>query len=217
MFSSKLSRSILGAGVVLSFAFGLFAPLTADAALLYRQLQLGMRGGDVSDLQAFLATDVTIYPQGLVTGYFGFLTKAAVSNFQVRNGIANVGRVGPQTMAAINAQMGGVSVLDKTAPTIGTVVISAINVGATFTWNTNENSSAIIYYSTSPISLIEASATSAVTVGGTSLLVHTDLRSTHSASLTGLSANTTYYYVVYVRDGAGNESITMQNTFKTAM
>jgi len=70
--------------------FGL--AFTANAATLTRQLELGMRGDDVSSLQTFLAQDVTIYPQGLVTGYFGSLTKSAVSNFQARNGISTVGR-----------------------------------------------------------------------------------------------------------------------------
>lgn len=212
MFGSKFSRSVLGAGVVFSFALAMVMPLTADAASLYRQLQLGMSGSDVSDLQVFLARDVSVYPQGLVTGYFGVLTRTAVSNFQAKNGIAVVGRVGPVTMAAINAQMGNVG-LDASAPWISGVTVSSTSNGANINWSTNENSSAIIYYSTSPISMTEGNP---VTIGGSTLLAHTDLRSSHSASLTGLQANTTYYYVVYVRDGSGNESITWPQTFVTA-
>lgn len=210
-FVKVFSRSVLSAGVLLSFAFAAFMPAGADAAALYRQLQLGMSGSDVSDLQSFLARDTTIYPQGLVTGYFGTLTRAAVSKFQARNGIAVVGRVGPVTMAAINAQMGTTGA-DIYAPTISSISISTTSSSVTLNWNTNENSSAIVYYSTSPISLTEGST---VTVGGSSSLVHTDLRANHSANLTGLQANTTYYYVLYVRDGSGNETVTWPSTFRT--
>jgi hypothetical protein len=212
MFSSKASTFLIGSGVMLSLAFGLFMPFSADAAMLYRQLQKGMTGSDVSDLQVFLATDATIYPQGLVTGYFGNLTFSAVSNFQARNGIATVGRVGPITMAAINTQMAN-GLGDRVSPFIGPVAVTSTNTGATINWSTNENSAAIIYYSTSPISMIEGEH---VTIGGSSLLVHTDLRVSHSGVLTGLTPNTTYYYVVYVRDGSGNESITWPSAFQTA-
>ena len=45
------------------------------------------------------------YPQGLVTGYYGALTQAAVQNFQAKNGIVSsgtpdstgYGNVGPKT------------------------------------------------------------------------------------------------------------------------
>lgn len=63
--------------------------------------------------------------------------------------------------------------------------------------------------------MIEGSQTSGVTIGGSSVLVHTDLRSSHSVTISGLNSNTTYYYVVYVRDGSGNESITWPATFQT--
>ncbi|MDQ5969133.1 MAG: hypothetical protein QG579_290 [Patescibacteria group bacterium] len=205
--------------VVASALFALVAvsiPAVSFADTLYRQLELGMTGSDVSSLQTFLAQDNTIYPQGLVTGYFGSLTKSAVSNFQARNGISSIGRVGPVTMAAINLQMnGGTLGSDRSAPIISSLGVSMTNNTVSMNWNTSENSSAIIYYSTSPISMIEGSATSAITIGGSSFLVHSDLRSTHSATITGLQANTTYYYVVYVRDGIGNENITWPSTFHT--
>jgi hypothetical protein len=208
-----LTLSVLG--IVSLFMFSL--AYTASAATLYRQLELGMRGSDVSSLQTFLALDSTIYPQGLVTGYFGVLTKAAVSNFQVRNGILNVGRVGPITMAAINAQMNGGNTVgfDRYAPTISLLSVSTTQTAATINWNTSENSSAVVYFSTLPLSMIEASSNSAVTIGGSSLLVHADLRLSHSAAITGLQSNTTYYYVVYVKDGSGNESVTWPATFHT--
>jgi len=69
---------------------------------LIRQLQEGMTGDDVKLLQEILATDPEIYPEGLITGYFGPLTKRAVKNFQKKANIEQVGRVGPKTLAKIN-------------------------------------------------------------------------------------------------------------------
>lgn len=211
------NRLLVETGIVIFAILAISIPFITHSQTLTRQLELGMRGNDVSALQTFLARDNTIYPQGLVTGYFGSLTKSAVSNFQARNGISSIGRVGPVTLSAINAQMaGGVSGADVYAPSISGVNVSTTNSSATMSWNTSENSSAIIFYNTSPLPMTESSPTSSVTVGGTSLLLHTDLRTSHSGTLTGLQANTTYYYVLYVKDGTGNESITWPATFQTS-
>lgn len=215
--SSKTTRmlvlSIIGVAAMLMFSLA----YTASAATLTRQLEQGMTGADVSALQTYLAQDNTIYPQGLVTGYFGTLTTSAVSNFQSRNGIATVGRVGPVTLALLNLKMNGTVVggPDIYAPSINSLNVSVSSNSATFYWNTNENASAIIYYGTSFPNMIEGGVGYSVTVGGSSYLVHTDLLSSHSAVINSLSANTTYYYVVYVRDGFGNETITWPATFHT--
>lgn len=206
-FNRVFTLSVVGMMTLLMFGLA----LTARADTLTRQLEQGMSGADVSSLQVFLAKDSTIYPQGLVTGFFGLMTKTAVSNFQTRNGIASVGRVGPVTLSVINQQMNG----DNSAPVISSLNVSTTNSSVTMNWYTSENAAAIIYYSTSPISMLEGSPTSAVTIGGSSFLVHTDLRSVHSATLIGLQSNTVYYYVVYVRDGSGNENITWPSTFQT--
>ena len=67
-----------------------------------RQLEEGMQGEDVKKLQQLLSTDPEIYPEGLITGYFGPKTRRAVEKFQERAGVDQVGRVGPQTLARIN-------------------------------------------------------------------------------------------------------------------
>ena len=69
---------------------------------LIRHLREGMSGEDVTLLQEVLATDIDVYPEGLVTGYFGPLTKNAVKRFQKIAGIEQVGLVGPKTSASIN-------------------------------------------------------------------------------------------------------------------
>jgi len=66
-----------------------------------RALSQGVTGDDVKQLQEFLKTFPDVYPEGLVTGYFGPLTEAAVKKFQEQNGIESVGIVGPITQAKL--------------------------------------------------------------------------------------------------------------------
>jgi plastocyanin len=74
-----------------------------------RILSPGSSGDDVSRLQAYLARDPSVYPEGLVTGYYGSLTEAAVERWQVKYNIVSTGtpgttgfgQVGPRTAAAI--------------------------------------------------------------------------------------------------------------------
>lgn len=85
--------------VGIAFSAVLFsAPFLAQAAIS-QQLDLGASGDDVTQLQTFLAEDSTVYPEGLITGYYGALTAAAVSRFQTKNGLPAVDRVGPMTLA----------------------------------------------------------------------------------------------------------------------
>lgn len=44
-----------------------------------------------------------VYPEGLVTGYFGSLTEKAVKRFQTKYGIEQTGFVGPQTRSKLNS------------------------------------------------------------------------------------------------------------------
>ncbi|MFZ2556245.1 MAG: peptidoglycan-binding protein [Minisyncoccia bacterium] len=187
-------------------------------AEINRSLDVGSTGADVSELQAFLAKDATLYPQGLVTGYYGFLTKAAISNFQSRNGIDAVGRVGPITRAALNAQMAGGmsggSGGDNSAPII--MGAAAVNVGmtsASIIWNTNESARGIVYYSTTPLSLLENGST--VSVSGIATSTDTALRISQIVPMSGLQAKTTYYYLIHATDAAGNVNITWPTTFTT--
>lgn len=67
--------------------------------------------GAITRLQTILAKDATIYPEGLVTGFFGPATDRAVKAFQVKNGITTAGGqgyglVGPATTKALLASCG---------------------------------------------------------------------------------------------------------------
>lgn len=214
---ATLSLFVAGLFALLAMTVG---PSAAQAATLYRQLQLGMSGSDVSSLQAFLAQDATLYPQGLVTGYFGTLTKSAVANFQARNGIAQsgdlgFGRVGPATLPVLIAQMaGGVSVgTGGVAPVISNITISPSTNSAALSWNTNESARGVVHYSSSP--LVTYERTNSVDVSGNTAMADTNFRTLHSVSLSNLSANTTYYFLVYTTDQDGNVSVTMPSSFRT--
>lgn len=67
-----------------------------------KTLKLGMADAEVKALQEFLKTLPEIYPEGLVTGYYGPLTQAAVKRLQASWGIESVGIVGPKTRAKLS-------------------------------------------------------------------------------------------------------------------
>ncbi len=65
---------------------------------LTRILSRGSSGSDVRKLQEFLSKDKDVYPGGLITGFFGPLTEAAVKKWQEKHGIKPVGSIGPKTI-----------------------------------------------------------------------------------------------------------------------
>ncbi len=90
-------------------AIGASYSSAATCDLPSRSLRRGLSGDDVSRLQQFLARDSSIYPEGIVSGYFGILTERAVQRWQARNeivtsgipAITGFGVVGPRTLAAM--------------------------------------------------------------------------------------------------------------------
>ncbi|MDD2677798.1 MAG: peptidoglycan-binding protein [Candidatus Paceibacterota bacterium] len=75
---------------------------TSSGVCFYTDLQQGMTSAEVSKLQTQLKLDPTVYPEGLVTGYFGPLTLKAAKAFQAKYGIITTGYVGPLTRAKLN-------------------------------------------------------------------------------------------------------------------
>jgi len=73
-----------------------------EAVQITRQLAIGATGDDVRELQELLASDPELYPEGIITGYFGPLTARAIERLQERFGIERVGEVGPLTRQTIN-------------------------------------------------------------------------------------------------------------------
>jgi peptidoglycan/xylan/chitin deacetylase (PgdA/CDA1 family) len=79
-----------------------------------RSLGRGMSGEDVRNLQQRLKNEG--YYSGPVTGSFGPLTGAAIGKYQEKNGLPNVGKVGPQTLKKLN----GICIVTTPAVTNGT-------------------------------------------------------------------------------------------------
>ncbi len=75
----------------------------AEIKELRADLREGMTDADVKTIQELLASDPTIYPKGLVTGYFGPMTKEAIMRFQTKNGLEVTGLIDTETRAAMDA------------------------------------------------------------------------------------------------------------------
>lgn len=73
------------------------------------RLSAGSTGIEVANLQIFLAQDASIYPSGIISGYYGQLTVKAVQQFQTKFNIVTsgtpdttgFGAVGPKTLAML--------------------------------------------------------------------------------------------------------------------
>jgi len=71
-----------------------------------QDLYYGMTSSEIKCLQQFLANlGSNIYPEKLITGYYGTLTKAAVQRYQALKGIIATGYFGPLTRAVANKKM----------------------------------------------------------------------------------------------------------------
>lgn len=113
---------------------------------------------------------------------------------------------GNKTVSATVSFKTLVSPADVTAPVITHVAASGISSSsATIVVRSNEEVSADLYVSAvSP--LVEASS---------SVYSHTTLDDEHRFVLTGLSSSTSYYFIVRIKDSAGNSAVSAQKSFKT--
>ncbi len=97
--------------------------------------------------------------------------------------------------------------LDVVAPVLNSVVASsAASTTATITWNTNEAATGKVYFGTSsPLVLASAATQSNATLG-----------TSHSFTLTGLTPNTTYYFVAESKDASNNTATSSQSSITTS-
>jgi len=76
-----------------------------SCSVFSQDLYYGMNSGQVKCLQQFLANlENNIYPEKLITGYYGPLTLAAVQKYQAFKGIITTGYFGPLTRAESNIE-----------------------------------------------------------------------------------------------------------------
>jgi len=224
---TRLERNILALSVlfVLSLiGILLMLPASVHAASLDSQLSPGDNNANVTILQTYLAQDTSIYPEGLVTGFYGTLTTAAVQRFQCAFSIictgsvatTGYGRVGPITLASINSKMNGVPSADTQVPLISSIGVSTGINTANISWNTNQMTQGVVRYSTSPIVLSEENGISgSVGVSGDTASTDSSFRTSQNVLIANLQRNTQYYYVIYTTNVAGHVSITWPATFTT--
>ncbi len=116
--------------VVFVFSFAQHA--IASSCPFTRELSSGVTHQEVAELQRFLSNDSTIYPEKLVTGYYGNLTVNAVKRFQGGAGLLQSGKVDMATMNALCMifeqfvlQTGGYSEPAKVATTTAKAITQA--------------------------------------------------------------------------------------------
>jgi peptidoglycan hydrolase-like protein with peptidoglycan-binding domain len=219
--------------IVLAVAV-ILSTLPAQAAMttpLISQMDVGDRSEEVTRLQTLLATDTSIYPEALTTGYYGTLTASAIQRFQCREGIVcsgtaestGYGRVGPSTLARLNAHVTatgtitgtpGTGAEDVYAPIISSIAVATGTASTTIRWNTNEVTQGRILYQPGFPTMIEGSATMPASVSGNPISSSAQ-GMTHAISISNLPAATTYHYVIEARDPQGNISYTWPYTFTT--
>ncbi|MBU1165087.1 fibronectin type III domain-containing protein [Patescibacteria group bacterium] len=97
--------------------------------------------------------------------------------------------------------------VDITAPIISDIFWQISTTTATVEWETNEASTSKITYALESLN----------TVTSTEEVSSTDLVTSHSLDLSGLSSYTTYYYILESIDAATNTATTTETTFITTL
>lgn len=111
---------------------------TGTGLNLTTNLGPGSKGAAVTALQTALKTDASVYPEGIVSGFYGSLTTKAVQRFQAKYAIVSsgtpsatgYGAVGPKTRAKLNSVYGGTGGTTGTGTTGTTAVGSGLTVSS---------------------------------------------------------------------------------------
>src|SRR3989344_2821451 len=182
-----------------------------EAVQITRQLAIGATGDDVRELQELLASDPELYPEGIITGYFGSLTARAIERLQERFGIERAGEVGPLTRQTINQLLsrfahGQKNVFERISDDededededddedVTDLMISDVSArritesGATITWETNEDADSTVWFATSSGFVIGAA--------GVQMKTSSSEVEKHQIRLADLNPGTTYYFRV---------------------
>lgn len=126
------------------------------------------------------------------------LTVASVSGVIADQSANSMSNFTPSTNLAANKAI----VVDAAGPIISAVASSTSATAATTTWTTDEVSHSRLMYGTAA-GTYTASSTDATLV------------TSHTRTVTGLSADTVYYFIVISADALGNTSTSSEYTFKT--
>lgn len=95
---------------------------------------------------------------------------------------------------------------DNIAPSISNISVNVSSTSAVVTWSTNEAASSKVWYATTtPLAI----ASTTPHAGSTSLVT------SHNVALSGLTASTTYHFLVTSADAAGNTATSSESSFLT--
>ncbi len=162
-----MATYLLRAFFILTIIVSFFTTGVASAAVtcpsITRTLGYNSKGADVSALQTYLASDPAIYPEGVVSGFFGRATEKAVQRFQASRKIVSsgtaattgYGSVGGKTRAALAACNTVSSTAPTSTPTTATVATTTVPATPSPTPTTQQN----------PLVTFADGATTTVTLG----------------------------------------------------
>ena len=145
-----------------------------------------------------IETDSTSSPQAGSTTSTG-----SINSPQAGSGQTSSPQADTPTTSTTTAEETVTPPADTTAPVISGVAVTSVGINeVTIVWSTNETAVSALEYGTT------ASYGQSAALPATALLAHT-------ATLTGLTAGTTYHYCIHATDAAGNTSSSCGHTFTT--
>ncbi len=92
-----MKKTFFFLSILLVFFAGFQYTLAGD----FTGLKIGSRSEEVKNLQEILKEDSTIYPEGLITGYFGSMTKKAIQKVQAKCKVSETGVIDNNTYRCI--------------------------------------------------------------------------------------------------------------------
>lgn len=210
--------------------------ITIATPIFTKYLRRGLKNVEIENLQAFLKEFPDIYPEGLLTGYYGELTERAVRKFQKKYGEDDDGKIGPKTRKLLNwriqellTQGAGNSgkippgllhalgiqkkiatstppILDTTPPIISD--INATDIASTTT---------SIVWTTNEVadSLVSYATSSPIASENKTEISNSSYVTNHNIGLIDLTASTTYYYMITSKDSSNNTATSTEYLFTT--
>jgi hypothetical protein len=159
-----------------------------------RPLSYSVDWGDVSALRAMLAAKPITQTTTFEHTYDATGTYTAVVTAENDNG--------QKTSQSITITVAAVA--DTTAPVITNAAVTATPTSATISWNTDEAATSLVYFDT-----VTPRSSTAKSVESTAFVT------THTIDLTGLTANTRYYFTITSHDASNNSTTTTESSFMT--
>jgi zinc D-Ala-D-Ala carboxypeptidase len=179
-------------------------------------LRVGSKGDAVRFLQTFMASSPAVYPSGTVDGNFGPNTKAGVVQFQVAFGLVPDGLAGRNTITKINGLISVGQGLDINAPKMNALVVGVNGRNANVSFYSDEPVKVNVFYDTNLINWNNWNdgVMSLATPNISGLQSSDNTFSTNKQfTISNLSPNSMYHYVIVITDESGNSTVTWPAVF----